>query len=515
MSLKQVFEPYFKIGAAVPAFGFKNPKVREAVRTQYNSLTCENAMKPERVLDREKNMSDPEKYRLAPALDFSEAKATLDFAKDNGIPMRGHTLVWHNQTPKWFFHENFDESAPLAGREEMILRLESYIREVLTWVQTNYPGLIYAWDVANEVILENGIRESLWTKTLGEDYAIWAFRFARKYVASGVSLFYNDYDTFSPWKRDLIVERVLKPLLAEGLVDGMGMQGHMTLRDINLNNFKDSLETFGALVKEVQVTELDIHTVVTFKETHQDLAQVYAMLFAMLIRAKKEGKANITNVTFWGLNDEYTWLTYFRKERSFPLLFDEVWQPKPAYWAVVNVPGKLEGDVADRLPHGQRFAFWEKDVKVVKELHVDCNAANASDENDGSAEAPFATIQAAADAAQPGTRVLIHGGVYRECVCPRMGGTDAENMIIYEAFEGEEVIVKASEIAEPAVPSEGWSLRGKETEGLTIWETKINPNKFLGYNPFNAVNILHDRLFIEYEKTDMLTYLNRRGMVFC
>ena len=150
---------------------------------------------------------------------------------------------------------------------------------------------------------------------------------------------------------------------------------------------------------------------------------------------------------------------------------------------------------------------------------MDANNPSASDGNDGSAAAPFRTIGRAAALAEPGTRVLIHAGLYRECVSPARGGTDPEHMISYEAFGDGDVIIRASEEVKDFIPSEGWALRwgpaGGEPEEARVWEYDLDPDLFRGYNPFCAVNILHDRLFIEYDKTDMTTYLNRRGCVFC
>lgn len=170
------------------------------------------------------------------------------------------------------------------------------------------------------------------------------------------------------------------------------------------------------------------------------------------------------------------------------------------------------------LPDGRSFEFWEKKTQWTREIHVDAGNPGASDENDGSAGAPFRTISRAAALAGPGTRVLIHAGIYRECVSPAAGGTDPEHMVSYEAFGDGDVIIRASEEVRDFLPSEGWSLRmgpGESKEGIRTWEYDLDPDLFRGYNPFCAVNILHDRLFIEYDKTDMTTYLNRRGCVFC
>ena len=180
----------------------------------------------------------------------------------------------------------------------------------------------------------------------------------------------------------------------------------------------------------------------------------------------------------------------------------------------------MEKDLSALLPDGSSFEFWEKEPVWERELYVDANDPSASDENDGSAAAPFRTIGRAAALAEPGTRVRIHAGLYRECVSPVRGGTDPEHMISYEAFGDGEVIIRASEEVKDFIPSEGWALRwgpggGDEAEEACIWEYDLDPDLFRGYNPFCAVNILHDRLFIEYDKTDMTTYLNRRGCVFC
>ena len=175
-------------------------------------------------------------------------------------------------------------------------------------------------------------------------------------------------------------------------------------------------------------------------------------------------------------------------------------------------------DTTALLPDGTRFPFWEKENIFDREIHVD-GTRGKKGEGDGSAANPFFSVQEAAEVAEPGTRVLIHGGTYREWVRPRRGGTSPEKMVSYEAFGDGEVIVKASEQVFDFQKSTGWRSGGFPGEpvntGMRIWQHRLDPDMFRGYNPFCAVNILHDRLFLEYDKTDMTTYLNRRGMVFC
>lgn len=176
-------------------------------------------------------------------------------------------------------------------------------------------------------------------------------------------------------------------------------------------------------------------------------------------------------------------------------------------------------DLTAVLPDGRMFEFWEVEPKYEREIHVNNRHPDASDDNDGTIDRPLRTINAAAQIATPGTRVLIHGGVYRETVHPAMGGTGPDRMISYEAYQGEEVIIKASVEVKEFKPSVGWRFwrgfrREPDSADLKIWEIELNPEDFKGYNPFCAVNVLHDRLYLEYDKTDMTPYLNRRGMVF-
>ena len=169
-------------------------------------------------------------------------------------------------------------------------------------------------------------------------------------------------------------------------------------------------------------------------------------------------------------------------------------------------------DLSAILPDGSSYHFWETEPVWERELFV---SPEGCDDSDGSEAAPFRTIGRAAMEAEPGTRVRIHAGLYRECVKPAWGGTDPAHLISYEAYGDGDVVIRASEEVGKFIPSEGWMLRGVDPKSVRIWEYGLDPDLFRGYNPFCAVNILHDRLFIEYDKTDMTTYLNRRGCVFC
>ena len=402
MNLKTAYEPYFKIGAAISRFNLHTPAHMALLKEQFNSFTCENDMKPMYYLDGKENKLHPQEHNLSPALTFQAAIPYLEFAKENGISMRGHTLVWHNQTPKWFFHENYNVAMQLADRETMLSRLENYIHGVLSFVQENYPGVIYAWDVVNEAIDEGDFRKSLWLKTVGRDFVIKAFEFARKYADPKVVLFYNDYETALEWKRDLIIKEILIPLKEKGLVDGMGMQSHLLMDHPDPGQYEKSLHMYGQLGLQIQITELDLHNADPSEESMHQLAMRYQKFFEILVEAKKTGKANVTAVTFWNLLDENSWLSGFRREKSYPLLFCGKCEAKEAYYAVLKVVvdedqidvWQLKAEEKDFEVTGMQEERKERnDMQEVYEFLKECGVYYlATVEGDQPRVRPFGTI---------------------------------------------------------------------------------------------------------------------------
>ena len=346
-SLCGVYAPYFRIGeAAAPHWLFSEPYT-ETVLKHFNSMTAENDMKPWSILDRDATVEkgDP----TCAQTDFTLCDRLLNFAKEHQIPVRFHTLVWHNQTPRWFFAENWSvkDDAPLVDAQTMEKRLTSYIRDVMDHVNREFPGVVYCWDVVNEAIEpEHGApgmyrcRNSLWYQIMGEEFIPVAFRTARKYAAEGQKLFYNDYNSFQPPKMDAIID-LLKKLIAEGTVDGMGMQAHLTMEWPSVPEFSAALRRYAELGLTIQLTELDIHCPSDSEEAQKALAEKYAALFVSLIDMKRAG-IPIECVTFWGVSDKDSWLTGFRREGSWPLLFDERLRPKQAFDSVTAVAANTE-----------------------------------------------------------------------------------------------------------------------------------------------------------------------------
>lgn len=340
-SLKKAYEQDFKIGAAINSWQLigngSYQKAKPLITSQFNSITMENQMKPESLLSTSTRESED---NTAVVINTDTLDLVLGLARDNGLVLRGHTLVWHSQTPEWFFHEGYDPDKSYVSKDTMRTRMENYIRQVLQYCQDNYPGVVYAWDVANEVVADDGTMRtnSSWYKVYGDaSYVTDAFRFARKYAAEGVSLFLNDYNEYIPAKRDKLYE-LAKELYDQGLCDGIGMQSHYTMTYPTVALVKVAIQKYNSIAPgkiQIQLTELDVHNTYNTASGQKSVAQKYKSLFEMLVDMRRGG-VNITGVTFWGLTDADTWLTSFKRETSYPLLFGGDYAAKSAYFAVLE-----------------------------------------------------------------------------------------------------------------------------------------------------------------------------------
>jgi endo-1,4-beta-xylanase len=362
--LHETFTDYFSLGVSINGINITNASVIShelAAITAYhfNSVVYSNLMKPDFLLDHQGSMANAAAGDEAGvATHFHNAIPGLEFARTNGLGMRGHTLVWHTQTPHWFFREGFRTDGEFVSAEIMTARLESYIRQVLTFTNEYFPGVIYAWDVVNEAVTtargqynnstgwhtrthhgssENPI-PNLWYHVLGPDYVRLAFYFARRYAAPYTRLFYNDYNTFQRDKT-LAIVNLLTELMEEGLVDGMGMQSAMGLNwpaslRTGSNSVVQAINEFSALGLELQMTE---HTVrIGSPDFFEEQAARYREFFEILLEMHEVngGPANITNVTFFGLMDNYH---FYANLHQYYWLFDYRLQPKPAFFAVKGV----------------------------------------------------------------------------------------------------------------------------------------------------------------------------------
>ena len=336
-NLKDAFADDFSVGVAVNPYQLTGKEISQVVTDNFNSITMENAMKPESVLDQYASEASADGM---PEIKEEVLDEVLSLAKRNNLKVRGHCLVWHSQTPEWFFCEKYDAANKKVNKATMKKRMESYIQKVLTYCQEKYPDIVYAWDVVNEAADDGGgyRTDSKWYEVYGdESYIEDAFTFARKYADKNVKLFLNDYNSYIFAKTNTMVE-ILKKLDTKKLVDGVGCQSHWDMSFPDSGMLEDEIEAFSQIEGlEIQYTEIDMHNTDNSEEGLKAQADRYKEFFDVIVKADREGKIDVTNVTFWGLNDEVTWLTSFKGETSYPLLFDSSNEKKPCYDSLLQL----------------------------------------------------------------------------------------------------------------------------------------------------------------------------------
>ncbi|HEX2936653.1 MAG TPA: endo-1,4-beta-xylanase [Bacteroidales bacterium] len=356
-TLKESYKSAFKMGCSVndAIVRGRDSVSRKLVLQQFNSITAENVLKAETLNPR------PGAWNFAPA------DAYVKFGEENHMFIIGHTLVWHNQTPDWFFN---DESGKQKTHEAVIEQMRSYIETVAG----RYKNRIHAWDVVNEVIDNDGsYRPTTWLNGVGsgEELVKLAFKFASQY-APGTELYYNDFNVWRPTKRDGIA-RMVRMLQKEGIrIDGVGIQGHWGLNYPKNEYIEAAIDTFASLGVKVMITELDVDVLPITKEgqligkimndpqwqleefrtflnpytkglpveIENQLASRYADLFRIFY--KKRDK--IDRVTVWGLHDGMSWKNGYPVpgRTNYPLLYHRDKTPKPALDSVLNVPTKAK-----------------------------------------------------------------------------------------------------------------------------------------------------------------------------
>lgn len=181
--------------------------------------------------------------------------------------------------------------------------------------------------------------------------------------------------------------------------------------------------------------------------------------------------------------------------------------------ACQNMFSNLINDNA--LANGKPFVSWEKSQNFTRTYYVEQSNPKASDTNVGTEKLPFRTISAAAKVLKAGERVVIKKGVYRESVHPATGGSSPDKMISYEAAPGHEVILCGSvEVPQSCFrKSQGWIFSNKNLP-VNAWQIDLQPEWFLGYNPFGMTNLMSDTEWLDYKKAKMEAHFQRRGLLF-
>lgn len=352
-SLQEAYQDAFFIGSALNSeiVSGRDKVSQEIILSQFNTITAENVLKAGPI------NPQPEVFNFEPA------DAFVQFGEDHELFIIGHTLVWHNQTPTWFFQN--EDGSPKSPQD-----LAERMREHIQTVAGRYAGRVHAWDVVNEVIDNDGsYRPTTWVKGIGngDELVKLAFKYASEY-APNAELYYNDFNAWRPAKRDGIM-RLVSMLQAEGIrIDGIGIQGHWGLNYPKNAYIEAAIDSFASLGVKVMITELDVDVLPLTKEgqvigsvmsdkqfqleefkeffdpyadglplaQQQELADRYAELFRIFYRKRDK----IDRVTFWGLHDGMSWKNGYPvpNRTNYPLLYDRDRKAKLALDAVLAVP---------------------------------------------------------------------------------------------------------------------------------------------------------------------------------
>lgn len=343
-SLKNVYSKYFKIGTAATASEIAPISAQNLIKKHFNSLTPGNELKPDSILDKAACQAMAASGDdTNPQVNLAPAAELLDLARENNIAVRGHVLVWHSQTPVWFFKENFDENADYVSKDKMLKRMENYIKNVFAAIEKDYSDVnFYAWDVVNEAWRDNGQprepgdnytqnEHSAWVQVFGDNSFIKpAFEYARKYAPEGCKLYYNDYNEYMPDKTKAIVN-MANELKAEGLIDGIGMQSHLDVNFPSVSTYKKALAAFAETGLDIQVTELDATIGDGNSVPTDELFEKQAQYYSDIMDACLEYADNISAVVFWGTTDDKSW-----RASKYPLLFNEDFTAKSSFHSIVD-----------------------------------------------------------------------------------------------------------------------------------------------------------------------------------
>lgn len=384
-------------GTAIMSSEISDDTLMALVKKHFNAVTFGNELKPDALFNYQigqsvdsttitfqgKELKVPVVNDKQENLDFSRADAMLDKILEwnnanpnDKIRVRGHVLVWHSQTPEWFFHEDYDVAKPYADKETMNRRLEWFIFSVFDHyfgkaANGKYDGLFYGWDVVNEAVNGNTYRDdkvisdasdtstsdtrhgsnSMWWRVYkSNEFIINAFKYANKYAPNDVELYYNDFGETDNTKCEGIVKLINDVKSADGTrLDAFGMQAHYNVDGFSAAQFKSVAKKYAQAAGKVQLTELDFKasstydgTAATKESEYTKMAYCHKNLYEAIKALKKEG-TNVSGITVWGVIEPNSWLHSQSDlgggasgSAQCPLLFDGNYKAKPAYWAYVD-----------------------------------------------------------------------------------------------------------------------------------------------------------------------------------
>jgi len=315
----------------------------DVIKNHFNIITPENNLKPVSLTT-----------NRGGAYNWAYADQMVNKSLENGMPVHGHCLVWHDWTPEWITG---------GTRAEVEDNMKNYITDVLT----HYRGRIHSWDVVNEAMMDKissidaagdwkkCLRaDNPWYRALDASYIETAFRIARE-TDPYITLYYNDFYNNNQCKDNLYKTEAVCKMINDinnrykketkqnrNLIEGLGIQAHHQVKNFDENIVRLSMEKFASLNIELSISELDV-TAAGYKEGEgKDIimseydSALQAMIYSRLFKLYREYSDYISRVTMWGIDDHHSWLS-----AGTPCLFDRYLNPKKAYNAVF-APEKLQ-----------------------------------------------------------------------------------------------------------------------------------------------------------------------------
>lgn len=359
-NLSDVYSNYFFIGAAVQTSKLASGDYGELIN-HFNSITAENNMKWKNIV-KSKGVYNFNQFG-------DSADTLIAWAKQNGVGVRGHTLLWYKSMPMWL-HDEFDGK---GYTPDIRAKAFSYIDEHIEKVMEYFGDDVYAWDVVNEALFNSVDQSNLVTTNQNPYGNIWRTNdgmnkadsdwvdwykicgsydyIAKAFIKAGevrtqnnleVELYYNDYALHNPYKRQACLNLLQMLRDNNAPIDGIGMQAHYKLeeyeenRELFLKNFEDSVKAFIEAGVDIQITELDIRFEGELTERNEYLqAEMYGEIFRICRKyAKTEWvEHGITSVTTWGVYDgcNGAW-----GKDKYPLIFGSEKTPKQAYYEIAT-----------------------------------------------------------------------------------------------------------------------------------------------------------------------------------
>ena len=325
--LKDTYKDYFMVGASVNIRNVTDADQIALIKREFNSITAENAMKPQ--------PTEPKKGEF----NWEDADRIANFCRQNGIKLRGHTLMWHSQIGSWMYQ---DEKGNLLSKEEFYANMKHHIQAIVN----RYKDVVYCWDVVNEAVADSPVwpgrselRESPMYKIAGEEFIYKAFEYAHEADPDAL-LFYNDYNDAEPAKSQRIYNLVKRMRDAGVPVDGIGMQGHYNIYGPEMSDVDAAISLYSKVVKHIHITELDIRVnedmggALRFNQGSGQVTDWERILqqdqYVNLFKVLRKHKDVVDCVTFWNISDKDSWLG----AANYALLFDADYKPKRSYLAV-------------------------------------------------------------------------------------------------------------------------------------------------------------------------------------